>query len=38
MKINSSKLIQVNNLSVSYYPNKDVILKYLNLDINKGEH
>ena len=38
MKINSSKIIDINNLTVSYGFNQKPILKNLNLGINKGDH
>ena len=38
MKINSRKIVQVNNLSVSYSENLKPTLKNLKLEINQGDH
>ncbi len=38
MKISSSKIIEINNLTVSYKNNKVPILNNLTLNINKGEN
>jgi len=38
MKINSRKIVQINNLSVSYAKNLKPTLKNLKLEINQGDH
>ena len=38
MKINSRKIVQINNLSVSYSKNLKPTLKNLKLEINQGDH
>ncbi len=38
MKINSNKIIEINNLTVSYGLNQNPILKNFQLEINKGDH
>ncbi len=38
MKINSSKIIEINNLTVSYNSNQNPVLKNLRLEVKKGDH
>ena len=38
MKINFSKIIEINNLSVTYSSNQSPVLKNLQLEVNKGDH
>ncbi len=38
MKINSEKIIEINNLTVSYGSNQTPVIKNLKLDIKKGDH
>ena len=38
MKINLCKIIEINNLTVSYSPNQSPVLKNLQLEVYKGDH
>jgi len=38
MKINFSKIIEINNLSVTYSSDEPPVLRNLQLDVNKGDH
>ena len=38
MKINFSKILEINNLTVTYSSNQSPVLKNLELEVNKGDH
>ena len=38
MKINFSKILEINNLTVTYSSNQRPVLKNLQLEVNKGDH
>ena len=38
MKINLNKILEINNLTVSYSSNQRPVLKNLQLEVNKGDH
>ncbi len=38
MKLNFNKILEINNLTVTYSSNKSPVLKNLKLEVNKGDH